>query len=152
MPRPRHDQPTPAELQILKVLWQRGHRSTVRDVFEVVNRDPRQRRAYTSVMSLLNVMTEKGLLTRSPHGRAFVYEPVASREQTLGALLGETLKRVYDGSASQLVAHLLDQSQLSLDELDQIRTLLDEYQRRKRKELRRKRARVSTVRSKPPRV
>ena len=84
-------------------------------------------------MSLLNVMTEKGLLRRSPQGRAFLYEPVSPREHTLRSLLGETLKRVYNGSASLLVAHLLDQSHPSGDELDQIRTLLDDYQSRNAK-------------------
>jgi predicted transcriptional regulator len=61
----------------------------------------------------------------------FVYEPVSPREQTLRSLLGETLERVYNGSASLLVAHLLDRSRPSVDELDQIRSLLDEYQNRR---------------------
>lgn len=130
MARPRHEQPTPAELEVLKVLWDREGPSSVRDVLEVVNRHVDPPRAYTSVMSLLNVMTDKGLLRRSPHGRAFLYEPVSPREQTLRSLLGETLDRVYDGSASLLVAHLLDRSRPSADELDQIRALLDAYQDR----------------------
>jgi BlaI family penicillinase repressor len=131
MARPRHEQPTPAELEILKVLWDRGGSSSVRDVLEIVNQDAEPPRAYTSVMSLLNVMTDKGLLRRSPHGRAFLYEPVSPREHTLRSLLGETLKRVYDGSASLLVAHLLDQSHPSFDELDQIRSLLNDYETRR---------------------
>jgi BlaI family transcriptional regulator, penicillinase repressor len=130
MARPRHEQPTPAELEILKILWDRSGPTSVRDVLEAVNKDTDPPRAYTSVMSLLNVMTDKGLLRRSPHGRAFLYVPVLPREHTLRSLLGETLKRVYNGSASLLVAHLLDQSHPSGDELDQIRTLLDEYQTR----------------------
>ncbi len=95
MPRPRHEQPTPGELELLKILWERSGPASVRDVFEVVNREAELPRAYTSVMSLLNVMTEKGLLRRHPHGRAFLYEPVKPREHTLRSLLGETLKRVY---------------------------------------------------------
>lgn len=130
MVRPRHEQPTPAELEILKVLWDRGEPATVRDVAEVVNREAESPRAYTSVMSLMNVMAEKGLLRREPQGRAFIYEPAAPRETTLSSLLGETLKRVYSGSASLLVAHLLDQSKPSGAELDQIRSLLDAYQDR----------------------
>ncbi len=131
MARPRHEQPTPAELEILKILWDRDGPSTVRDVLEVVNRLSDPPRAYTSVMSLLNVMTDKGLLRRSPLGRAFLYEPVSPKEQTLRSMLGETLERVYNGSASLLVAHLLDQSHPSVDELDQIRTLLDDFQDRR---------------------
>jgi BlaI family transcriptional regulator, penicillinase repressor len=130
MARPRHEQPTPAELEVLKILWDREGPSSVRDVLEVVNRHADPPRAYTSVMSLLNVMTDKGLLHRSPQGRAFLYEAVSPREQTLRSMLGETLERVYSGSASLLVAHLLDQSRPSVDELDQIRSLLDEYQDR----------------------
>jgi len=130
MARPRHEQPTPAELEILKVLWDRGAPASVRDVFEVVNQDAEPRRAYTSVMSLLNVMTDKGLLRRAPLGRAFLYEPISPREKTLRSMLGETLERVYNGSASLLVAHLLDQSHPSGVELKQIRSLLDDYQHR----------------------
>jgi predicted transcriptional regulator len=128
MARPRHVQPTPAELDVLKILWHRERATSVRDVFEVVNQAAAPRRAYTSVMSLLNVMTEKGLLRRSPLGRAFVYEPALSREETLSSMLAETLKRVYDGSASLLVAHLLDHSHPSSHELKEIRSLLDAYQ------------------------
>jgi predicted transcriptional regulator len=129
MPRPRHEHPTPAELEILKILWNRGDPSSVRDVFEVINRVAKPPRAYTSVMSLLNVMTDKGLLRRSPHGRAFRYEPVSPRDQTLRSLLGETLRRVYSGSASLLVAHLLEQSRPSADELNKIRVVVEDYRK-----------------------
>jgi predicted transcriptional regulator len=81
-------------------------------------------------MSLLNVMTDKGLLQRSPFGQAFLYERVSPREQALRSMLGETLDRLYNGSASLLVAHLLDQSHPSGEELTQIRSLLDDYQDR----------------------
>jgi len=128
MARPRHEQPTPAELELLKVLWELDRAASVRDVLEAVNQDAELPRAYTSVMSLLNVMTDKGLLRRKASGRAFLYEPTAPRDQTLGALLQETLKRVFDGSASLMVAHLLDQSFPSSDELDAIRSLIDAHQ------------------------
>jgi BlaI family penicillinase repressor len=130
MPRPRNEQPTPGELELLKILWERNGPASVRDVLDVVNRGAGLPRAYTSVMSLLNVMTDKGLLRRHSHGRAFLYEPVKPREHTLRSLLGETLKRVYNGSASLLVAHLLDQSRPTVAELDEIRLLLDNYQAR----------------------
>jgi len=128
MARPKHEQPTPAELELLKILWELDGPASVREVLEAVNRNADPPRAYTSVMSLLNVMTDKGLLHRTPQGRAFVYEPTAPREQTLGAMLQETLKRVFDGSASLLVAHLLDQSSPSTDELEAIRSLIEAHQ------------------------
>jgi len=131
MARPRTEQPTPAELEILKVLWERDGPATVRDVLDVVNRQGEAPRAYTSVMSLMNVMAEKGLLRRTPKGRAFAYEPTSPRDQTQRSLLSETLERAYSGSASLLVAHLLEQSSPTADELDQIRSLLDGYEGRR---------------------
>jgi BlaI family transcriptional regulator, penicillinase repressor len=131
MARPRHEQPTPAELEILKILWNRAEPASVRDVLDVVNEQADAPRAYTSVMSLLNVMTDKGLLRREPHGRAFLYAAASPREQTLRSMLRETLERVYSGSASLLVAHLLDQSNPSGAELKQIRSLLDDFQNRR---------------------
>jgi len=126
MARPKEDQPTAGELEVLKVLWERGP-STVRDVLEVLNRD--RERAYTSVMSLLNVMTEKGLLERVAEGRAFVYRPKSKREQTLGGMVSDLLGRAFSGSASQLVAHLLDHANPSTEELDEIRRAIRQYQK-----------------------
>ena len=130
MGRPRREQPTPAELEVLKILWGRDQPATVRDVLVSINQGQGSARAYTSVMSLMNVMTDKGLLERRPQGRAFVYVPAVPRDQTLRALLGETLERAYEGSASLLMAHLLDRSNPSTEELEQIRALLDTYQER----------------------
>jgi predicted transcriptional regulator len=130
MARPRHEQPTPAELELLKHLWDLGRPASVRAVLERVNLGAAEPRAYTSVMSLLNVMADKGLVERTPQGRAYLYAPVTPRESTLRSLLGETLERVYDGSASLLVAHLLDQSRPDSGELAEIRGLLDAYQKR----------------------
>jgi len=124
MPRPREDKPTAGELEVLKVLWDRGP-STVREVMDVLNE--RRERAYTSVMSLLNVMTDKGLLVRVPEGRAFVYKPKTERRETLGGLVEDLLGRAFDGSASQLVAHLLDQSQPTTEELAEIRRMIQQY-------------------------
>ncbi len=151
MVRPRAEQPTPAELEILKALWEREGPATVRDVLEVVNLKHDPPRAYTSVMSLMNVMVEKGLLGRFPRGRAFVYVPAEPRDRTLRSLLGETLERAYSGSASLLVAHLLDQSSPSAEELDQIRALLDAYEVRGSSEIKEGGAPCKRSRPKRPR-
>jgi BlaI family transcriptional regulator, penicillinase repressor len=103
----------------------------VGDLLAVVNEQAEPPRAYTSVMSLLNVMTEKRLVMRQPHGRAFLYAAASPREHILRSMLRETLERVYSGSASLLVAHLLDQSNPSGAELKQIRSLLDDFQNRR---------------------
>ena len=127
MPRPKEEHPTAGELEVLKVLWERGP-STVREVMDVLNEA--RPRAYTSVMSLLNVMTDKRLLVREPQGRAFVYWPKADRGKTLRRMVGDLLGRAFEGSTSQLVAHLLDQTQPSAGELAEIRRAIESYQQR----------------------
>ena len=125
MARPKEEQPTTGELEVLKVLWDRGP-STVREVMDVLHEE--HPRAYTSVMSLLAVMAEKGLLVREPRGRAFVYRPKNDRGRTLRRMLGDLLGRAFEGSTSQLVAHLLDQTKPSAKELDEIRRAIEAYQ------------------------
>jgi BlaI family penicillinase repressor len=128
MARPRHGQPTPAELQVLNVLWD-ARPMTVRQVMEQLEqRHPeRDRRAYTSVMSLLNVMADKALLRRTPRGRAFLYAPRLSRQKALGEMLGDLLKRAFAGSTSLLVTQLLDHVSPSEEELLRIRQVIADY-------------------------
>jgi BlaI family transcriptional regulator, penicillinase repressor len=125
MARPKHEHPTPGELEVLKILWDEGP-LTVRNVLEVLNR--RRRRAYTSVMSLMNVMADKGLLKREPQGRAFLYRAAVARNKTVGRMLRDLLGRAFEGSATALVAQLLNHAQPSPHEMQQIRQLLDAYQ------------------------
>ncbi|HTM56556.1 MAG TPA: BlaI/MecI/CopY family transcriptional regulator [Pirellulales bacterium] len=126
MARPKHQHPTPAELEVLSILWEQSPLS-VREVREILNR--RRPRAYTSVMSLLNVMTDKGLLARKPSGKAFVYLPKAARAKTMRRMLGDLLGRAFEGSASLLVAHLLEEASPNSEELAIIRKTLAEYER-----------------------
>jgi predicted transcriptional regulator len=128
MPRPKEEQPTAGELEVLKVLWERGP-STVREVMDILNLE--RSRAYTSVMSLLNVMTDKGLLIREPRGRAFVYRPKSNRGKTLGRMVSNLLGKAFEGSTSQLVAHLLDQTKPSQEEVAEIRRTIEKYQQQK---------------------
>ena len=128
MARPKNQHPTPAELEILKILWDRGA-STVREVLDSLKAQ-KKRRAYTSVMSLLGVMTEKGLLRRRMQGRAFVYEPRVERDRALGGMIGDLWDRAFGGSASALVAHLLEQASPTDDELREIRAAIDQYEQR----------------------
>jgi predicted transcriptional regulator len=125
MARPRTAHPTPAELEVLKILWDRGP-STVRDVLDVFH-DQGRARAYTSVMSLLNVMTDKRLLTRERAGRAFVYRANLPREKTLSRMVGDLWRRAFEGSASTLVTHLLDQADPDEHELREIRAAIESY-------------------------
>jgi predicted transcriptional regulator len=122
MARPKHEFPTPAELEVLKIVWDRGS-ATVRDVMLALAK----RRAYTSVMSLLNVMTEKGLLWRKPQGRAFLYSAGVERDRTLGRMVGDLVRRGFEGSPSALVARLLDQTNPTTSELAEIRKAIDAH-------------------------
>lgn len=129
MPRPKNDQPTPAELEVLQLLWE-SNSLTVREVMERLNAD--RPRAYTSVMSLLNVMSEKGLLVREPHGRAFKYRVVKSRETTLGSLVNDLVSRAFDGSKTALVAQLLEDSSPTKEELEEIAKLIKRHRKREK--------------------
>jgi predicted transcriptional regulator len=87
-----------------------------------------RRRAYTSVMSLMNVMAEKRLLKRTPRGRAFVYEARSARDSTLGQMVGDLWQRAFEGSAATLVTRLLEEAQPSEHELRAIRQAIAQYQ------------------------
>ena len=121
--------PTDGELEILRVLWDRGP-STVREVHDSLG-DSR-RTGYTTVLKLLQIMTEKGLVRRDETERAHVYEARAPREETEGVLVGDLLDRAFAGSASALVLRALSAKKTSAQELAQIRRLLDELEGGKR--------------------
>ena len=128
MPRPKQPHPTPGELEVLQILWETGP-ATVRDVLDVLEANERGR-AYTSVMSLLNVMAEKGLVKRTPQGRAFLYAPVMKKDAALGRMVRDLWRRAFEGSASTLVTRLLDETNPSDEELKAIREAIREYERR----------------------
>ena len=128
MPRPRSEHPTPGELEVLQIIWREGP-CTVRQVLEALNRA--RPRAYTSVMSLLNVMVDKRLLRRKPHGRAFLYSARVEEQPTLREMVGDLVERAFGGSAQLLVAHALEQTDLSEQQVDEIRRLIEDYRSRK---------------------
>ena len=114
--------PTDAELQILNVLWERGP-STVRQVVDTLksSRSP----GYTTVLKLLQIMMDKGLVLRDESTRTHIYRVKQPKQQTQKQLLGEVLTRAFGGSANQLVMQALQIKKLSADELSEIRNLLD---------------------------
>ena len=126
MPRPRSKQPTPGELDVLNVLWDRGP-CTARQVWTVLNE--KRKRHYTSVNSLLNTMAEKGLLTRHCDQRAFLYEANIAREKTQGQLVQDLVGRAFEGSPSGLVLQVLDQCDPSPEEMDQIAKMIRQYRK-----------------------
>ena len=121
--------PTDAELEVLRVLWERGP-STVRDVHDVVG--AAKRVGYTTVLKQMQVMHQKGLLSRSERYRSHVYEPAGSREATERQLASSVLHQVFAGSARGLLQSALAGRRVSAREIDEIRALLDEYERTRR--------------------
>jgi predicted transcriptional regulator len=115
--------PTKAEVEILRVLWSRGP-STVRDVAKAVGRED----AYTTILKLMQNMTDKGLVLRDESSRTHVYRPALPAEQTQRQLVADLLERVFGGSAAQLVMQALAVKKTSAKELAEIRRLLDKHQ------------------------
>jgi predicted transcriptional regulator len=111
--------PTDAELTILRVLWARGP-STVRQVTEQLGRAT----GYTTVLKLLQIMTEKRLVTRDESSRTHIYHAAYTQDQTERQLVTDLLDRVFDGSAAKLVLQALASNKASPEELDEIRKLI----------------------------
>ena len=126
MPRKRQATPTEVEMEILQVLWELGS-ATVRAVVDRLNQN--RPRAYTSILSMMNIMFEKGLVTRTMLGRAHVYQAKQSREKTLGGVVQELLGRAFQGSTTSLITQVLEQSNPSADELAEIRRTIEAWQR-----------------------
>lgn len=118
--------PTPAELEILSILWQHGP-ATVRQVHAAMN--PSRRTGYTTVLKLMQIMADKGLVDRDESERAHVYRPRLKQEETQRRLVDELLDRAFGGSAAELVMQALSRKPASREELRAIRDLLDTYER-----------------------
>jgi BlaI family transcriptional regulator, penicillinase repressor len=118
--------PTSAETNILSVLWRLGP-ATVREVHEQIGKNI----GYTTVLKQMQVMTEKGLLTRSDRFRSHVFEPAIPKEQTQQQIADELLNRVFDGSASNLLLGALSVKPASAKELARIREMLDTFEKKK---------------------
>ena len=118
--------PTGAELDILRILWDRGP-STVREVHEILNKA--KLTGYTTVLKLMQIMAEKGSVRRDEDQRAHVYAARRPQGQTQQQLVGDLLDRAFGGSASELVMQALSAGKATPAELTKIRQLLDEYER-----------------------
>ena len=117
--------PTNAELAILSVLWRRGP-STVRDVHEALGEERGEAVGYTTVLKLLQIMTEKTLVKRDTRSRTHVYAAAASEATTRDQLLSDLVDRAFGGSSLALVLQALSTTRATPAELEQIRRLLDE--------------------------
>jgi predicted transcriptional regulator len=111
------------ELAIMKIVW-RLKDASVRDVYETL----RERRsvAYTTVMTMMNTLEAKGYLKKHLDGRAFRYRPAVPEQRVVGAMVREFVERVFDGGSAALLAHLVSESDLTDEEREELRRLIDE--------------------------
>ena len=126
-PKDSGPNPTNAEFEILRVLWHRGP-STVREVHESLEGD--RQVGYTTVLKLLQIMAEKGLVTRDESARSHVYRAAVTEEATTRRMVSDLLDRAFEGSALRLVMQALAARPASREELQRIRALLDQKQKK----------------------
>jgi len=124
MPQATRPLPTDSELEILRILWDRGP-STVRQVYEKLK--PAKLVGYTTVLKLMQIMAEKDLVRRNEEQRTHVYEARIPQESTQRQLVGDLLDRAFGGSAMQMVMQALSARRSTPAEIDQIRRMLDEH-------------------------
>jgi len=127
MVRKKSSLPTDAELEILKVLWKNGP-SSVAEVHEVLSRF--RKLGYTTVLKFLQIMFEKGLVTRDESQRAHVYEAAFSEEKTQYKIVRDLLKRVFGGASHKLVMQALTEKPAPPKELAEIRKLIDKLEKK----------------------
>jgi BlaI family penicillinase repressor len=120
-------QPTDRELEALKVLWDRGE-ATVRDICDAMNERGAEL-AYTTVLSLLQVMEQKALVSHRRDGKAYVYAARIEREKTFRQMAGGFLDRVFDGAVNEYLVHALESRKLSARELDELEGMIAEAKR-----------------------
>ena len=125
-PTPR---PTDAELAILRVLWERGP-STVREVHDALS--PTHDSGYTTVLKLMQIMTDKGLVDRDESQRAHVYTSRYGEQRTQRQLIGDLMDRAFGGSPAKLVMQALSTTKASAEDLTAIRNLLDQMEEKTR--------------------
>jgi BlaI family transcriptional regulator, penicillinase repressor len=126
--KPKRPLLTDQELEIMKIIWRKGN-ATVRDVYEELL--TRRKIAYTTVMTMMGILEQKGHLKKSADERAYVYTPTKPQREVLGNMVQDFVKRVFNGSAKPLLVHLVENEKISKEELDEITELLKDKRRKK---------------------
>ena len=121
--RPKSRTLTEQELEIMKVVWEL-QTATVRDVYEALLR--RRKIAYTTVMTMMNILEEKGYLKKRAEDKAHVYRPAQAKAKVIRAMVKEFVERVFNGSAEPLLVHLVKDRHLSPEELEKIARTIKE--------------------------
>jgi len=125
MPKPKLPRPTDFEVSILRVLWKRGP-STVREVQEEIGRET----GYTTVLKMMQLMAEKGLVTRDEKARTHIYKATRPAEETQRHLIRDLVDRAFNGSPMKLIMQALSAKKTSPTELAELREMIDEVERR----------------------
>jgi len=128
--------PTDRELEILKVLWTQGE-ATVREVSESLNSSGADL-AYTTVLTLLQIMDEKQLVEHRKQGKAYVYRAAIERDSTFQNLAKGFLAKVFDGSLEEYVRGALDSGSISAKELDRLSEMVEDKKRQRKKRVRKR--------------
>jgi predicted transcriptional regulator len=123
--------PTERELEALKILWQRG-RATVREIWQSM-RQGQEELAYTTVLSLMQTMEQKGLVRHEQAGKAYLYYAKVPRQRTVRKLVRGFIDKVFDGALDQYVVHALEARRLSDAELDRLEELIAEVRRKRQR-------------------
>ena len=132
MARPGSEHPTELELEILKVLWKESP-LPVREVRVRLEEQAGRTLSHSSVITMLNIMVRKGYLKRRKQGKAFLFTPKVERDNVAGGIMGDLLRRVYDGSPSAMVLNLIETVDLDADELAELRRLIGRKTKEQRK-------------------
>ncbi|HEY2859064.1 MAG TPA: BlaI/MecI/CopY family transcriptional regulator [Terracidiphilus sp.] len=119
--------PTDQELEILKVVWQRGE-ATVREVFRDLS--AQRKIAYTTVLTMMGILEQKGHLKKTAGERAYIYKPTKPQQQVVGSMVTEFVHRVFNGSARPLLVHLVENPDIRPDELAEIEKLLKDRRKK----------------------
>jgi BlaI family transcriptional regulator, penicillinase repressor len=130
-------EPSKLEMQVLSVLWQRGP-SAVRDVLDAM--PDGKSRAYTTILTVMQVMEKKGLVSHTAQGNTHIYAAAISREQVAGPLLKDLVRHLFGGSRVTALQHLLQENEVSPGELDEIKQLIATHEKEQSGSKRKKRS------------
>ena len=122
--------PSSRELEALKVLWEKQE-ATVQDICDAM-RDDGNRLAYTTVLSLLQVMEQKGMVTHRRAGKAYVYTAVLEQQSTISGLANSFIDRVFDGAVDEYLLHALDGRKLKPEDFDRLEQLIAQAKRKRK--------------------
>jgi predicted transcriptional regulator len=126
--KPRKVGLTDLELEIMKVIWERNS-ATVREVYEALL--AHRKIAYTTVLTMMGVLEHKGRLKKQAGERAYIYQPTEPRDEVVGSMVTDFIKRVFNGSAKPLLVHLAESREIQQEHLDEISELLKTKRGRK---------------------